>query len=144
MQWFMPFVGFDWRHREFGSHEIEKNIFGQNNTKNNRARFSAGFVYTLPMLVDFQTEVFTDGIVRLQLRREDIPLTPRLRGAFSVNKDKEYIGGFKYILTKNTALSTHYDSDMGWGFGLTPSYLVLISRICNSIIFRIALNYITI
>jgi hypothetical protein len=96
------------------------------------------------MLVDFQTEVFTDGIVRLQLRREDIPLTPRLRGAFSVNKDKEYIGGFKYILTKNTALSTHYDSDMGWGFGLTPSYLVLISRICNSIIFRIALNYITI
>lgn len=122
MQWFMPFVGFDWRYREFGSHEIEKNIFGQKNTKNNRAKVSAGFVYTLPMLVDFQAEVFTDGIVRLQLRREDIPLTPRLRGAFSVNTDKEYMGGFKYILTKNTALSSHYDSDMGWGFGLTLTY----------------------
>ena len=122
MQWFMPFVGFDWRHREFGSHEIEQNIFGQKNTKNNRAKVSAGFVYTLPMLINFQAEVFTDGIVRLQLRREDIPLTPRLRGAFSVNTDKEYMGGFKYILTKNTALSTHYDSDMGWGFGLALSY----------------------
>lgn len=122
MQWFMPFVGFDWRHRKIGSHEVEKNIFGQKNTKNSRAKVSAGFVYTLPMLVDFQAEVFTDGIVRLQLRREDIPLTPRLRGAFSVNTDKEYMGGFKYILTKNTALSTHYDSDMGWGFGLNLSY----------------------
>lgn len=122
MQWLMPFVGFDWRYREFGSHEIEKNIFGQKNTKNKRATLSAGFVYTLPMLVDFQAEVFTDGIVRLQLRREDIPLTSRLRGAFSVNTDKEYMGGLSYILTKNTALSTHYDSDMGWGFGLTLSY----------------------
>ncbi|WP_286407360.1 multicopper oxidase domain-containing protein [Myroides odoratimimus] len=122
MQWFMPFVGFDWRYREFGSHEIEKNIFGQKNTKNRRAKLSAGFVYTLPMLIDFQAEVFTDGIVRLQLRREDIPLTQRLRGAFSVNTDKEYMGGLKYILTKNTAIATHYDSDMGWGFGLTFTY----------------------
>ncbi len=122
MQWFMPFVGFDWRYREFGSHEIEKNMFGQKNTKNKRAKLSAGFVYTLPMLVDFQAEVYTDGIVRLQLGREDIPLTPRLRGAFMVNTDKEYMGGLKYILTRNIAATTHYDSDMGWGFGLNLSY----------------------
>lgn len=92
------------------------------NTKNKRATLSAGIVYTLPMLVDFQAEVFTDGIVRLQLRREDIPLTKRLRGAFSVNTDKEYMLGLKYIMTRNTAFSTHYDSDMGWGLGLTLSY----------------------
>ena len=122
MQWLMPFIGFDWRYREFGSHEIEKNMFGQKNTKNKRATLSAGIVYTLPMLVDFQAEVFTDGIVRLQLRREDIPLTKRLRGAFSVNTDKEYMLGLKYIMTRNTAFSTHYDSDMGWGLGLTLSY----------------------
>ena len=122
MQWFMPFVGFDWRYREFGSHEIEKNMFGQKNTKNKRAKLSAGFVYTLPMLVDFQAEVYTDGIVRLQLAREDIPLTARLRGAFMVNTDKEYMGGLKYILTRNIAATTHYDSDMGWGFGLNLSY----------------------
>lgn len=122
MQWFMPFVGFDWRYREFGSHEIEKNMFGQKNTKNKRAKLSAGFVYTLPMLVDFQAEVYSDGIVRLQLAREDIPLTARLRGAFMVNTDKEYMGGLKYILTRNIAATTHYDSDMGWGFGLNLSY----------------------
>lgn len=122
MQWFMPFIGFDWRYREFGSHEIEKNMFGQKNMKNKRAALSAGFVYTLPMLIDFQAEVYTDGIVRLQLAREDIPLTPRLRGAFMVNTDKEYMGGLKYILTRNIAATTHYDSDMGWGFGLNLSY----------------------
>jgi len=122
MQWFMPFVGFDYRYRTMGSHEIEKNIFGQKNTKNKRATFSAGFVYTLPMLVNFQTEIFTDGIVRLQLSREDIPLSPRMRGAFMVNTDKEYMAGLKYILTRNVAISTHYDSDMGWGAGFTLTY----------------------
>jgi len=74
------------------------------------------------MLIDFQAEVFTDGIVRLQLRREDIPLTRRLRGAFSVNTDKEYMLGLKYIVTRNASLSTHYDSDMGFGAGITLVY----------------------
>ncbi|WP_206540190.1 hypothetical protein [Chryseobacterium koreense] len=41
-------------------------------------------------MVDLQAEIFTDGIVRFQLKREDIPPTPRLRGAFMVNTDKEY------------------------------------------------------
>jgi hypothetical protein len=42
--------------------------------------------------------------------------------AFMVNTDKEYMGGLKYILTKNAGISTHYDSDMGWGFGLMLNY----------------------
>jgi hypothetical protein len=28
----------------------------------------------------------------------------------------------KYIVAKNVALSTHYDSDMGYGLGATVSY----------------------
>ena len=32
MQWFMPFIGFDWRYRKFGIDEVEKNLFGQTNT----------------------------------------------------------------------------------------------------------------
>ncbi len=120
-QWFMPFVGFDWRYRKHDG-EVEKNIFGQSNTKDQRAVASLGFVYTLPWLVDFQAEVFHDGNVRLQLKREDIPITPRLRWAFMVNTDKEYMTGFKYIATRNIALSTHYDSDMGIGFGATFLY----------------------
>jgi hypothetical protein len=39
-----------------------------------------------------------------------------------VNTDREYMVGGKYILTKNLGLSTHYDSDMGWGAGLTITY----------------------
>lgn len=123
MQWLMPFIGFDWRYRNsHGSGELEKNLFGQKNKKDQRATLSAGVLYTLPMLIDFQAEVFTDGIVRLQLRREDIPLTRRLRGAFSVNTDKEYMLGLKYIVTRNASLSTHYDSDMGFGAGITLVY----------------------
>lgn len=121
MQWFMPFVGFDWRYR---TQKViaEKNLFGQANTKDNRAVFSLGANYTLPMLVILQGEVFTDGKVRFQLMREDIPITPRLRAAFMINTDTEYMGGFKYILTRNFSLSTHYDSDMGWGVGGTFNY----------------------
>ena len=120
-QWFMPFIGFDWRYRKQNG-EIEKNLFGQTNTKDQRAVLSLGAEYTLPMLVKLQGEVFSDGNVRFQLMREDIPLTPRLRWAFMVNTDKEYMTGFKYITTRNIAISTHYDSDMGIGFGASLSY----------------------
>jgi FtsP/CotA-like multicopper oxidase with cupredoxin domain len=120
-QWFMPFVGFDWRYRnQHGA--IEKNLFGQTNTKDQRAVLSIGAEYTLPMLVKLQGEVFTDGNVRFQLMREDIPISPRVRWAFMVNTDKEYMTGFKYIVTRNLGFSTHYDSDMGIGFGTTLNY----------------------
>ena len=120
-QWFMPFVGFDWRYRK-SEGSVEKNIFGQGNTKDTRAVASLGAEYTLPLLVTLQGEVFTDGNIRFQLMREDIPVSPRLRWAFMVNTDKEYMTGFKYIVTRNLGISTHYDSDMGLGFGATLNY----------------------
>jgi len=120
-QWFMPFVGFDWRYRKQNG-EIEKNLFGQTNTKDQRAVLSLGAEYTLPMLVKLQGEVFSDGNVRFQLMREDIPISPRLRWAFMVNTDKEYMTGFKYIATRNIGITTHYDSDMGIGLGATLNY----------------------
>ncbi len=122
MQWFMPFIGFDWRYRKIGMDEEEKNIFGQTNTKDKRSVLSIGFEYTLPMLVKFQSEVFTDGNVRLQLFREDIPVSKRLRGMFMLNTDKEYMVGLDYIFTRNLRTRLHYDSDMGLGFGLTLNY----------------------
>ncbi len=122
MQWFMPFVGFDYRYRKHGINFQEQNIFGQTDTKDTRQAFSLGFTATLPMLVKFETEVFTDGTVLLQLKREDIPISKRLRMSFMVNTDKEYMTGFRYIVNKNLGLSTHYDSDMGLGFGLTLNY----------------------
>lgn len=121
-QWFQVFVGFDWRYRKMGHHEVEKNLFGQKNTKDERALVSAGFVYTLPMLVNFQAEVYHDGNVRLQLMREDIPISKRIRAGFMVNTDKEYMGELSYILNRNMSVRTHYDSDMGFGLGLKWNY----------------------
>lgn len=119
-QWLMPFIGFDWRYRK---HETpEKNLFGQTNTKDNRTQFSLGVAYTLPMLIILQTEVYHDGNVRVQLRREDIPLSKRFRAEFMVNTDREYMLGLNYIASKNLGFRTHYDSDMGFGVGLTFNY----------------------
>lgn len=122
MQWFMPFIGFDWRYRKFGINEVERNLFKQTNTKDNRSLLSLGFNFTLPMLIRFQSEVFTDGNVRFQLSREDIPFGKRLRGMFMVNTDKEFMGGFDYIVTRNIRGRIHYDSDMGLGFGIIFNY----------------------
>ena len=119
-QWLMPFVGFDWRYRR--QIEPEKNLFGQTNTKDSRAQFSLGVAYTLPMLFILQGEVYHDGNVRVQLMREDIPITKRLRAAMMLNTDKEYMFGMNYIITKNFGVRAHYDSDMGFGVGLTVTY----------------------
>lgn len=121
-QWFMPYIGFDYRYRKLGHNEVEKNIFGQKSSKDNRAVASIGLEYTLPLLIIIQAEVFHDGNVRFQLMRHDIPLTSRLRGAFMVNTDKEYMTGLKYIVTRHLRISVHYDSDMGVGGGVTLNY----------------------
>lgn len=122
MQWLMPFVGFDWRYRKMGKNEQEKNMFGQVNKKDHRSAFSVGVMYTLPMLVNFQAEIYHDGIVRLALMREDIPISRRVRAGFMVNTDKEYMVGLRYIMTRNLGIRTHYDSDMGFGVGLAVNY----------------------
>ncbi|GIZ10349.1 multicopper oxidase domain-containing protein [Flavobacterium sp. UMI-01] len=121
-QWLMPFIGFDARYRKLAHGEIEQNLFGQTSTKDKRLQLSLGVNYTLPLLVVAQAEVFHDGNVRFQLMREDIPVSKRLRMVFMVNTDKEYMGGFKYIVGKNLGITTHYDSDMGIGFGLNLNY----------------------
>lgn len=122
IQWFMPFIGFDWRYRKMGMDEQEQNMFGQKNTKDNRSVFSAGIEYTLPMLIKAQVEVYTDGNVRVQFERKDIPLARRLRMNLMWNTDKEYMAGLKYIVGRNFGVTTHYDSDMGIGFGVNVNY----------------------
>ena len=122
MQWLMPFIGFDWRYRKMGIDEHEKNLFGQVNKKDNRAAVSLGVMYTLPMLVNIQAEVYHDGIFRLSLMREDIPISKRLRAGFMVNTDLEYMADLRYILTRNIGIRAHYDSDMGFGVGLSLNY----------------------
>jgi hypothetical protein len=119
-QWLMPFIGFDWRYRK--QDQPEENLFGQTNSKDNRTQFSLGVAYTLPLLIIIQGEVYHDGNVRLQLMREDIALSKRLRAAFMINSDVEYMVGLTYILSKNFGLRAHYDSDMKFGAGLVLTY----------------------
>lgn len=120
MQWLFPYVGVDFRYRR--GHTGEKNMFGQKLTKNNRQVVHAGIQYTLPMLVVADASVDHTGNFRLQLSREDIPLTRRTRAMFMVNSDREYMVGARYIITRHLAPGVHYDSDMGWGVGLTITY----------------------
>ncbi|HEU0064315.1 MAG TPA: multicopper oxidase domain-containing protein, partial [Flavisolibacter sp.] len=126
-QLLMPYIGFDWRSRqhnadEGGKEKKEKNIFGQENTKNERAVVCIGVQYTLPMLLKANARIDMKGKVRLQLGREDMAFSKRLRFNFYLNSDKEYMAGLRYIVTKYFSLSTHYDSDMGWGGGITLNY----------------------
>lgn len=122
MQWFMPFIGFDWRYRKMGIDEQKRSVFNQTNTKDKRAVGSVGFNYTLPLMMKFQAEVFTDGIIRLQLMREDIPVSKRIRAGLMFNSDLEYMAELHYIFTRNISIRTHYDRDMGWGAGLLINY----------------------
>ncbi len=122
MQWLMPFIGFDWRYREMEQDDMEENIFGQSNTKDNRSVLSVGLEYTLPMLIKAQAEVFTDGNFRLQFERMDIPVSKRVRMDLMWNTDKEYMVGLRYIIERNFSVRTHYDSDMGFGVGVGLNY----------------------
>ena len=120
-QWLFPFIGFDYHYNPVRN-ESEKNMFGQLSNQKNRKAITAGIQYTLPMLIVAEARVDSKGKLRFQLKREDVPVTNRLRFSFSANTDKEYMTGFRYIVTKYFSLSTHYDSDMSYGGGITLSY----------------------
>ncbi len=122
MQWLFPYVGFDYHYAKVDKNQIAKNAFGQLSNKSDRKTFVVGLQYTLPMLIVADARVDGDGKFRFQLGREDIPLTNRLRGNLMWNTDKEYAAGLRYVLRKWLALSTHYDSDMGWGAGIAIIY----------------------
>jgi hypothetical protein len=121
MQWLFPFIGFDYHYNSMNN-ERENNLFGQLSNQKNRKAAVIGVQYILPMLVTAEARLDSKGKLRFQLMREDVPLTSRLRMNFMANTDKEYMAGFRYIVTKYFSLSTHYDSDMGYGGGITITY----------------------
>ena len=125
-QWWFPYIGFDYHHKMIDGDPMQekdyKTMLGQVSDKDDRKTFVAGVQYTMPWLIAADARVDGNGKMRFQLSREDIPVTSKLRFAFMGNTDKEYMVGFKYILYKWFAVSTHYDSDMGIGAGVTLSY----------------------
>lgn len=125
-QWLFPYIGFDYHYKKEEGDATKasdyKNMFGQVSNKNNRKTFVVGIEYTLPGLGLADARVDGDGKLRFQLSREDIPITKRLRFNLMGNTDKEYAAGLRYIVSKWLAVSTHYDSDMGLGAGITLMY----------------------
>ncbi|WP_426667892.1 multicopper oxidase domain-containing protein [Mucilaginibacter sp. McL0603] len=128
MQWLFPYAGFDYHYKQYDPNEKNifgselKNMFGQVSNKDNRHTVVAGLAYTLPMLFVADARIDGDGKLRFQLSRQDVPISKRLRFSIMLNTDKEYMAGLRYIVTKYFSLSTHYDSDMGLGGGLTLTY----------------------
>jgi len=125
-QWWFPYIGFDYHYKLVHGDKTQasdyKNMFGQVSNKNDRQTFVAGVEYTLPWLFIGDARIDGDGKFRFQLSREDIPVTKRLRLNMMGNTDKEYMVGFRYVISKWFALSTQYDSDMGLGAGVTFTY----------------------
>jgi CopA family copper-resistance protein len=121
MQWLFPFIGFDYHYNKMNN-EMEKNLFGQVSNQSNRKAAVIGLQYTLPMLVTAEARLDSKGKLRFQLMREDVPISSRLRFNIMGNTDKEYMAGLRYIVTRYFSFSTHYDSDMGYGAGITLNY----------------------
>ena len=132
-QWALPYAGF----RVQKNHEImerqmaeemgedfhgKKTLFGQQKASKNKAVFIVGAQYLLPMLITADASVDQNGKVLLELSREDIPISRRLRGNFTVNSDGEFSSGLRYILQKWLSVSGNYDNEMGWGAGVTLTY----------------------
>lgn len=127
MQWLLPYAGFDYHLKHHGGPENifgdeTENWFGQTSNKNDRQVGILGVTYTLPLLIQADMRIDTDGKLRFQLSRDDISISSRLRWNWMINTDKEYMTGLRYILTKYVSLSTHYDSDMGLGAGVIFTY----------------------
>jgi CopA family copper-resistance protein len=119
-QFFVPYVGWDYRYRKTAVRE--NNVFGQLNTKDIRRVFCVGLRFTLPMFLVFDARMDQSGKFRLQIGRDDLAFSKRLRGRFMLNSDREWMVGARYIMTKYWAISSHYDSDMGLGVGVTFLY----------------------
>lgn len=132
-QWALPYAGF----RIQKNHEImerqmteemgmkyegKKTWFGQNIASKNKATFIVGAQYLLPMLITADASVDQNGKVLLELSREDIPISRRIRGNFSLNSDGEFTTGLRYIVQKWFSISGNYDNEMGWGAGITLTY----------------------
>lgn len=117
-QWAMPYVGF----RSQKTDDASETWFGQKVRPDSENVAIAGIQYILPFLIVADANVDHTGKVRMELGREGIPISPRIRGSFSVNSDQEFGFGLNYIVQKWLSISTNYESEYGFGAGLIFRY----------------------
>ncbi|WP_392438012.1 multicopper oxidase domain-containing protein [Cruoricaptor ignavus] len=122
-QWAMPYISY--RYQNPMSYEMaveKKTMFGQQKVGKYRNTAAIGLEYVLPFLIMGDASVDMNGKFLLSLSREDIPLSPRFRGNFMVNTDREFSAGISYILSKYISLSAGYDNHSGFGGGIIFNY----------------------
>jgi FtsP/CotA-like multicopper oxidase with cupredoxin domain len=122
MQWFFPYIGLHYQSTHDLHAAASENLFGQEINVQDQVLPGIGFTYLVPLNFTLQTDVFMDGTARIQLMRDDIPLTPRLRMMLLANTDKEYEVGLSYVLLPYMGISATYGNIMGGGVGLYFSY----------------------
>ncbi len=111
-QFFSAYLGFDLERKKDRTQSAFRNeIVG-----------TGGFQYVLPLFVKADVRLDTKGKFRLQLEREDLALSRRLRFDGYWNTDKEYELGLRYILTNRWQVSANYYNDYGFGAGVTYQY----------------------
>ena len=81
----------------------------------------AGVNYTLPLLIDSELRIDSDGHFRLELESA-LQLTDRLRFNWNWNTDAEYRVRFSYEINKKMAITGGYDSDFKSGAGFEYRY----------------------
>jgi len=115
-QFLTVFIGADNRRQETDGIKDGKNVIKNENVA------TAGLTYFLPLFITAEGRIDNTGHLRFQLQRQDLALTKRTRFNFLWNTDKEYQLGLKYVVSRNFALSGSYDSDYGWGAGISFVY----------------------
>lgn len=94
-------------------------------SKRDRDVAIVGFRYLLPLNIMSSTWIDSDGEARVTFARE-LMLTPRLGIFGEVEYDTlekwSQQGGLSYMVNENLSVTGLWDSDYGWGAGLTLKY----------------------
>jgi FtsP/CotA-like multicopper oxidase with cupredoxin domain len=80
-----------------------------------------GMSYVLPMLIDSEIRLDSEGNARLELS-SDLQLTDRTKFDWLVNTDDEYRLGLEYEISKKISLVVNYDSDYDGGVGIKGKF----------------------
>lgn len=92
------------------------------NQEESEDRFFGGVRYRLPGLIWTALTLDSEGDARLEMSK-DVQLTQRLSLVGDVQYDTnslfEWYVGLNYVLTRNFGLTTGYDSDHGFGGGIS-------------------------
>jgi len=86
-------------------------------SKKSKNTFACGIRYVMPLIIQSELRVDSQGGVRLDLR-SSLQLASRLLFEWQCNTDKEYRLALSYQANKKLLFTVAYDSDFKWGAGL--------------------------